>query len=484
MPFFIQPGCVRKWVSLVLLVGWMFTACSPGRTENAVAIFGDSVITANQFKDSYYQYVQNPQVFDSREQRERFLDELINRRLLAEEGRKSGLAKDEKFQLKTQAFKRTCLKDEHFQKTINPLIEIDDALVREVQSYLDQERHLQHLYTETLTDAEALHNALLAGANFDSLAAATFSHPVMRERQGDMGWVFWDQMEFDFAMAAFRMQVGEFSEPVKSSFGYHIVKVLDFRVNPFNSPNDLQIDEFQVTNLVRMKIGDKIAYDYIEKMMRHITVDLETDPMQAVSDVFSEVYYSKDPGKDDVAVEDSQAEVDVINDSLWDQRNEVLMFINDRPVTVGEFVSYMPYIPAEAIQKGLRSAVDYAIRDFQLAYEAVEAGLEKSPVVQSRAGIFEEYLLQLNVRKQIINSTALTEAEIKKAYTDNVIENISSKPYEEVSEVLYEYLDKLRRAEVVPARIEALKAGLNIEKNLDLLHQTIDRLYSREESES
>ena len=82
-----------------------------------------------------------------------------------------------------------------------------------------------------LTDAEALAKAqdlrkqILAGADFATLAKAESDDVGSGSKGGDLGTFKHGQMVAAFDQAAFALPVGEVSEPVKSQFGYHIIKI-------------------------------------------------------------------------------------------------------------------------------------------------------------------------------------------------------------------------------------------------------------------
>ncbi len=75
--------------------------------------------------------------------------------------------------------------------------------------------------------AEAAYKRAEKGEDFGKLAAELTEEPNGKERQGDLDFFAKEQMVPEFANAAFGMKVGEISKPVKSQFGYHVIKVTD-----------------------------------------------------------------------------------------------------------------------------------------------------------------------------------------------------------------------------------------------------------------
>jgi parvulin-like peptidyl-prolyl isomerase len=78
---------------------------------------------------------------------------------------------------------------------------------------------------EALAKAQDIRKKLVAGADFAALAKAESDDAGSGANGGDLGFFPHGQMVPQFEEAAFSLPVGQISEPVKSQFGYHIIKV-------------------------------------------------------------------------------------------------------------------------------------------------------------------------------------------------------------------------------------------------------------------
>ncbi|MGD8305807.1 MAG: peptidylprolyl isomerase [Ignavibacteria bacterium] len=79
--------------------------------------------------------------------------------------------------------------------------------------------------TENLVLANGIYEELISGADFELLARENSNDPGSGSKGGDLGWFGKGVMIKEFEEAAFNGNVGEIQKPVKSSFGYHIIKV-------------------------------------------------------------------------------------------------------------------------------------------------------------------------------------------------------------------------------------------------------------------
>lgn len=93
-----------------------------------------------------------------------------------------------------------------------------------------KEERKADIYAEINT----LYEELMAGASFDSIARIESDDHASARRGGDLQWFGIGRMVPEFEAAAFALAPGEISEPVKTQFGWHIIKVTERRgVEPF-----------------------------------------------------------------------------------------------------------------------------------------------------------------------------------------------------------------------------------------------------------
>ncbi len=81
---------------------------------------------------------------------------------------------------------------------------------------------------------------LKAGEDFAKVAAEMSKDPGSGKEGGDLGWFTKDRMVPEFAEAAFKLKPGEVSDPVKSQFGWHVIKLEDLRAKPLPSFDDVK----------------------------------------------------------------------------------------------------------------------------------------------------------------------------------------------------------------------------------------------------
>jgi len=86
--------------------------------------------------------------------------------------------------------------------------------------------HVAHILVKDEAQAKSLTQELNSGGDFEKLAKK-FSTCPSSKNGGDLGWFGRNKMVPEFDKAAFDGKKGEIVGPVKSQFGYHIIKVID-----------------------------------------------------------------------------------------------------------------------------------------------------------------------------------------------------------------------------------------------------------------
>ena len=79
--------------------------------------------------------------------------------------------------------------------------------------------------------AISIRKRILAGEPFGEVAKATSDDPTAKQNGGSLGWFTAFQMVYPFETACYNLPIGQLSMPVRTVFGYHILKVIDSRPN-------------------------------------------------------------------------------------------------------------------------------------------------------------------------------------------------------------------------------------------------------------
>jgi len=122
----------------------------------------------------------------------------------------------------------------------------------------------QEKIEETRKKAEELRKQILAGADFEKLAKENSEDPGSAKLGGDIGFFGKNSLDPAYEDAMFKLKVGEVSEPVLTSFGFHIIKLEEIRpekVKPFEEVKQNLVAEYQqgVADRKFFELSDKLT---------------------------------------------------------------------------------------------------------------------------------------------------------------------------------------------------------------------------------
>ncbi|MBS7838598.1 peptidylprolyl isomerase [Wohlfahrtiimonas chitiniclastica] len=136
-------------------------------------------------------------------------------------------------------------------------------------------RHILVRVDNDTTEKEAklridrLHERLAAGEGFEEIAKAQSQDPVSAAKGGEIGWVAPGQLVPEFEKTMLALKVGETSKPVRTPFGYHIIRVEDKKVG---LPDESQIKNIARDYYYRKKAGQQYSL-WQDKMLSDVYIE-------------------------------------------------------------------------------------------------------------------------------------------------------------------------------------------------------------------
>jgi peptidyl-prolyl cis-trans isomerase C len=173
---------------------------------------------------------------DSPELRAAIRDELNTRELLVREAKKQGLDKTSKAEMDLSA--QTVLVRAYMADYLRAHPVPDDVLRKEYDNIKkqmgDKEYKVRHILVEKEDEAKALIKQLNGGASFEDLAKKNSKDPGSGANGGDLDFAAPGSYVPEFSQAMVKLKKGELTqEPVKTQFGFHIIKLEDTRQAQF-----------------------------------------------------------------------------------------------------------------------------------------------------------------------------------------------------------------------------------------------------------
>lgn len=261
-------------------------AAAEPSAERVVITVGEEKITASQFEALLQalpeQYRSNPDPAVRRQ----IAEQLVRIKLLAQEARRRNLDKDPALLAQLQFQADNLLANAYFRQLQNTASADEAALRKYYEEHKGEFEQVKasHILVKTksspvptrpgqkeLSDEEALAKAnelkkrLSEGADFATLAQQESDDTGSAQKGGDLGSFRRGQMIPPFEQAAFSLPVGQISDPVKTQFGYHIIRVEKHDTAPFE----------EVKQSLEGRVRPDAARQMVEQMRQQANVTLD-----------------------------------------------------------------------------------------------------------------------------------------------------------------------------------------------------------------
>ncbi|SCA56764.1 PpiC-type peptidyl-prolyl cis-trans isomerase [Candidatus Terasakiella magnetica] len=199
------------------------------------------------------------------------VNSIADRKLVAAAARMQGVHKTDNFKKRMMGIEEHVLQREFLTKFAEA--KMTDKAVKAAYDEMikgfepKKEVHARHILVKTQEEAEALIKELKGGADFVELAKTKSTGPS-GPNGGDLGFFGQGMMVPEFEKAAFAMKAGEFStEPVKTNFGYHVIKVEEFRKS--EAPKLEEAEE-----QIKGKIANDAVTAYVAELRKKAKIKL------------------------------------------------------------------------------------------------------------------------------------------------------------------------------------------------------------------
>lgn len=165
-------------------------------------------------------------------------DEVVLREIFAQEAEKKGIAATPDFKAQLELLRQTVLIRELFADYQKKHPATDAEALAEYEKVKAQsagtEYRARHILVEKEEDAVKLIAEIKAGASFEDVAKKNSKDPGSAENGGDLDFAKPDTYVPEFGQAMAQLKKGEMTQtPVKTQFGYHIIKLEDTREAQF-----------------------------------------------------------------------------------------------------------------------------------------------------------------------------------------------------------------------------------------------------------
>ncbi|HFJ9450475.1 MULTISPECIES: peptidylprolyl isomerase PrsA [Bacillus] len=220
----------------------MLAACGQKNSSATVATATDSTITKSDFEKQLKDRYGKDMLYEMMAQ------DVITKKYKVSEDDVDKEVQKAKSQYGDQfknILKNNGLKDEaDFKNQIKFKLAMNEAIKKsvtekDVKDHYKPEIKASHILVSDENEAKEIKKKLDAGASFEELAKQESQDLLSKEKGGDLGYFHSGAMTPEFETAAYKLKIGQISDPVQSPNGYHIIKLTGKKdLQPYDEVKD------------------------------------------------------------------------------------------------------------------------------------------------------------------------------------------------------------------------------------------------------
>jgi len=278
---------MKNFAHLVLFVLFSCNAIFAQMSENEILFTVDGApVYVDEFKRVYNKNLDLVKD-ESQKDVDSYLELFINYKLKLKEARSLGYHEKPKYKRELANYRKQLAKN-YLTDT-----EVTEALIKEAYDRTAYEIRASHILIRLQENAAAadtlkVYNRLMdarkeimGGKDFESVAKQYSEDPTVAENGGDLGFFGGFKMVYDFEDAAYNTKVGELSQPFRTKFGFHLVKVSDKR----KSVGELTVAHIMVSNKKSEDTLQEKPFDRINDIYKKIQ---QGEDFETLAEQFSE----------------------------------------------------------------------------------------------------------------------------------------------------------------------------------------------------
>lgn len=407
---------INKYFRFVLLPSFLIIVisyCTPKKVldDQTALIVLDKNISVNDFRIQYELDPTFPSYKTGTAGLMEFAEKTAARILAAELAEKEGVFEEAAAQYALDYRRKIAAVRSFYKAQISKKIVISEDELQAAFLAMSARVQLKQLYTPDEHEAQQLYSELRRGALFDSLAERVFKG-VEREGKSpaDLGLVSWSELDQSLENTAFSLKPGEFSQPLHSRWGYHILYVTARHELFVPSGDEFERRKQTLHKLIKRKKEEKAAAAYLKEYLSPLDIKLKNNVFLKMSSALN-IESEKAGPKSEVLLNDqeqpsiSNAQIEYLEQLFREELSEPFLTSRAETWSVQKFLDILKRVPFYkrpkiVSLKRFKDDIGIVIQNEFLYQRAVEQGHQKNAFVDSTVNVFAEETAYLYYLKQ------------------------------------------------------------------------------------
>ncbi len=386
-----------------------------------------------------------------------FLNNLVEERLLVKGAYEAGLENDEEIKLLMDRQSPRLLLDLLYKKEILDKSQPKEAQIKDFYKKIQTELHLEQILVLDEKTAQEVQQKLKNKENFEKLAAQ-HSIDFNPEKGADIGFVSVGRTSLpeDVLEAAYKLKVGEFSEPLKSLSGWYILKLLEKKqITPV--PDYAESKE-NIKKRLEYSLQRQALNSYLENLKRKIKLELDQATYTLMMQKDKQIAQADTTGMK--RFPGGYLTPELFSDA---EKNRILATYKNGQYLLGHFLQDVAELPLARRgnwddQDQFKHLIFQALMPKALEEEALKSGLDKSSEFKKNIKIIKEKVMADKMKNSVLVRQISTSQDSVRAYFQAHMSDFAIPASYQISEIL------IGTEKEAQALISQLKRGSNFSR--------------------
>ena len=195
--------------------------------------------------------------------RGQIIQDLVDQELMVQDATNLKLDNSKEFKDALNTMRKQALVNALVSKQLAPKVteaSVKDYYGKHKSRYSTDQVHAQHILLATAAEADqVLQEVKRPGVDFQKVAETKSNDPSAKNTRGDLGYFSRNMFDQAFSDAAFGASAGDIVGPIKTAFGWHVIKVVDRKVGK---------------TMEYAEVEQQVRVDFQKELLRNLVLDL------------------------------------------------------------------------------------------------------------------------------------------------------------------------------------------------------------------
>jgi foldase protein PrsA len=428
-----------KFILTFSLFIFILPSCDKSIAPEILATVGSREVTSYDFSESYSKRLVNSQLKDSEIEREKHLQFLIRNKLFSEAALRDKLELDSIAHRYIQLDSIKYIRDElYYEMILNHEIDMNDEIMRKHYLWANRECHFKHLFFNNKERADSVFLLLAADSSlFDSIAFQTFSDERLKKSGGDLGWIRYNDLDPNLELKGFDLDLDLISAPIRSSFGWHILKKIDERNQMITDESEFQTIKNGIKKTIIRKMNQIQSDQFVNDLMLSKNILLDDSLIQDVTSALFQLALLHGENPPITGEQKGEVIFDLFS-NLRDVAQLPLAQYDDGEFIVQDYMDGIQSLPTVQTNYSPKTTFYHALRNKILSEEGGKNDLGNHPNVQLKLQDSKDRFL---TRAYL---STFFDGKTQGAFSKAKLDSISNSLRENIPVTLYpEHLERL-----------------------------------------